>query len=40
MAYALLFSGQANQHADMLPWLESAPAGAPALPLASWQGRK
>jgi len=31
MAYALLFSGQANQHADMLPWLESAPAGAPAL---------
>ena len=31
MAYALLFSGQANQHADMLPWLESAPASAPAL---------
>ena len=31
MAYALLFSGQANQHADMLPWLELAPASAPAL---------
>jgi hypothetical protein len=31
MAYALLFSGQANQHAGMLPWLESAPASAPVL---------
>jgi [acyl-carrier-protein] S-malonyltransferase len=31
MAYVLLFSGQANQHADMLPWLESAPAAAPVL---------
>ncbi|MEI7514312.1 MAG: acyltransferase domain-containing protein [Betaproteobacteria bacterium] len=31
MAYALLFSGQANQHAGMLPWLESAPGAAPAL---------
>ena len=31
MAYALLFSGQANQHPDMLPWLESVPACAPAL---------
>ncbi len=31
MAYALLFSGQAKQHADMLPWLESAPAAAPVL---------
>lgn len=31
MAYALLFSGQANQHSDMLPWLESTPACATAL---------
>ena len=31
MAYVLLFSGQANQHADMLPWLESAPAATPVL---------
>jgi len=31
MAYILLFSGQAKQHADMLPWLESAPASAPVL---------
>jgi len=31
MAYALLFSGQANQHAGLLPWLESAPASAPVL---------
>lgn len=26
MSYALLFSGQASQHPDMLPWLESDPA--------------
>lgn len=31
MVYVLLFSGQANQHADMLPWLESAPSAAPVL---------
>lgn len=31
MSYALVFSGQANQHADMLPWLEAAPASAPVL---------
>lgn len=31
MSYALLFSGQASQHPDMLPWLESEPAAAPAL---------
>ena len=31
MAYALLFSGQANQHAGMLPWLEAVPACAPVL---------
>lgn len=28
MSYALLFSGQASQHPDMLPWLESEPAAA------------
>lgn len=28
MSYALLFSGQASQHPDMLPWLESEPASA------------
>ena len=26
MSYALIFSGQASQHPDMLPWLESEPA--------------
>lgn len=31
MSYALLFSGQASQHPDMLPWLESEPAAAPTL---------
>jgi len=31
MVYLLLFSGQAKQHADMLPWLESAPSCAPVL---------
>jgi [acyl-carrier-protein] S-malonyltransferase len=31
MSYAVLFSGQGTQHAGMLPWLESAPAGRPAL---------
>jgi len=31
MAYVLLFSGQAKQHADMLPWLEWAPAAEPVL---------
>lgn len=33
MSYALIFSGQANQHPDMLPWLESEPACAPTLQL-------
>lgn len=28
MSYAVLFSGQASQHPDMLPWLESEPAAA------------
>jgi [acyl-carrier-protein] S-malonyltransferase len=28
MTYALLFSGQGTQHADMLPWLEHHPASA------------
>lgn len=31
MSYALLFSGQASQHPDMLPWLESEPAAASTL---------
>lgn len=31
MSYAVLFSGQANQHPDMLPWLESEPASAEIL---------
>lgn len=26
MSYALLFSGQSSQHAEMLPWLEAEPA--------------
>jgi [acyl-carrier-protein] S-malonyltransferase len=33
MSYALLFSGQANQHADMLPWLETERASGYALAL-------
>ena len=33
MTYALLFSGQASQHPDMLPWLESEPACAETLRL-------
>lgn len=33
MSYAVLFSGQASQHPDMLPWLESAPAAAESLRL-------
>ena len=35
MSYAVLFSGQASQHPDMLPWLESAPAAAETLRLMS-----
>lgn len=31
MSYAVLFSGQASQHPDMLRWLESEPASAAAL---------
>jgi [acyl-carrier-protein] S-malonyltransferase len=31
MSYALLFSGQSSQHADMLPWLETEPACRPLL---------
>jgi [acyl-carrier-protein] S-malonyltransferase len=31
MSYALLFPGQGTQHAQMLPWLEAAPAAQPAL---------
>lgn len=31
MSYAILFSGQASQHPDMLPWLESEPAAAAVL---------
>jgi [acyl-carrier-protein] S-malonyltransferase len=31
MSYALLFPGQASQHPDMLPWLETEPACADAL---------
>lgn len=31
MSYALAFSGQASQHPEMLPWLESEPACAPTL---------
>lgn len=31
MSYALLFSGQGGQHADMLPWLDEAAAAQPAL---------
>ncbi len=33
MSYALLFSGQASQHPDMLPWLEAEPACSHALAL-------
>lgn len=32
MSYALLFSGQASQHPDMLPWLESDPVANLTLP--------
>jgi len=35
MSYAVLFSGQASQHPNMLPWLESAPAAAESLRLMS-----
>lgn len=31
MSLGLLFPGQGAQHAQMLPWLEAAPAAAPAL---------
>jgi [acyl-carrier-protein] S-malonyltransferase len=31
MSYALLFSGQSSQHADMMPWLETEPACRPLL---------
>lgn len=31
MSYALLFSGQASQHPDMLPWLDTEPTCRPAL---------
>ncbi|MGB8339404.1 MAG: malonate decarboxylase subunit epsilon [Burkholderiales bacterium] len=31
MSYAVLFSGQGNQHAQMMPWLESEPACAETL---------
>ncbi|NCN69628.1 MAG: malonate decarboxylase subunit epsilon [Betaproteobacteria bacterium] len=33
MNYAVLFSGQASQHPDMLPWLEAEPACSHALAL-------
>ena len=33
MSYALLFSGQSSQHAEMLPWLETEPACRPVLDL-------
>lgn len=33
MSYALLFSGQSSQHADMLTWLETEPACRPVLNL-------
>jgi [acyl-carrier-protein] S-malonyltransferase len=35
MSYALLFSGQASQHSDMLPWLETEPACDDALAIMS-----
>ena len=35
MSYALLFSGQANQHPTMLPWLEAEPAANKILRLMS-----
>jgi [acyl-carrier-protein] S-malonyltransferase len=31
MSYAVLFSGQGTQHAQMLPWLDGAPAAQPVL---------
>lgn len=45
MTYAALFPGQASQHADMLPWLESEPAATSVLRSMSsilgsgWRGR-
>ena len=39
MSYALLFSGQGTQHAQMLPWLENAAQAQPFLAqLGDWRG--
>ncbi len=37
MSYAVLFTGQASQHPDMLPWLEAEPACTAALGLMQQQ---